>query len=587
GIISSGKTVNFTNTSTGATTYAWQINGEDIDNSFNFSATLTADGIYTITLVASNGEISCTDTYSVTIEVECNTEAFFEVSPVSPIGSVVYINSGITLDFTNTSTGASSYEWYLDANPVSNSDNYSHNFDTPGEYNITLIASNDTCQKWYGVHIDVADSASVNVEFQDPEDAVKKILTCEDIQVFNIVYKGNTAGLGSFQTGTGIGLSEGIILSSGDVKQAKYKYSEQFLDAPGDPDLTSLVSLPTNDASVLEFDFIPTYDSLVFRYVFASDEYEEFVCTNFNDVFAFFLSGPGIGGQKNLALVPNTNLPVSVNTINNGNVAYDFFCIPQNSLYYINNPSKINLGYDGYTKVLSVNEKVTPGLTYHIKLAIADVFDATLSSAVLIEAKSFGCNRLDLISSQPCPNDTYTFTVIGPGISTNKYSDIEWNFGDGTAFTGSQSNITHSYNSPGNYLVSCVVNYSDGKSDSLTESIIVYEKFILESSADTTQICRDKKINLNSFLKNCTEWSYANIKVKLTLDIPCNAQNVSWQVKNKEGKTVLSGGNYPYGSMKLSFESELPPGIYYVYGQDINGKGWCNGTIKFESTGGT
>src|SRR5690606_39091386 len=77
------------------------------------------------------------------------------------------------------------------------------------------------------------------------------------------------------------------------------------------------------DKSVLEFDFIPTGDTISFNYVFASSEYNSFTCTQYNDAFGFFLSGPGINGPfsnnaVNLAVVPNTTIPITVNTVNSG-----------------------------------------------------------------------------------------------------------------------------------------------------------------------------------------------------------------------------------------------------------------------------
>ena len=146
----------------------------------------------------------------------------------------------------------------------------------------------------------------------------------------------------------------------------------------------------TYDVCFIELDIVPTADSLSFNYVFGSEEYDEFIGTEFNDVFGFFISGKGIKGEKNLAVVPNSNTPVSVNTINNGKHGYNSRITASNSSYYVSNVGgNLPIEYDGLTKLMQIRQVVTPYETYHIKLAIADVSDATYDSGVLIEGKSF------------------------------------------------------------------------------------------------------------------------------------------------------------------------------------------------------
>ncbi len=142
----------------------------------------------------------------------------------------------------------------------------------------------------------------------------------------------------------------------------------------GDSDLTALSGASTFDAAILEFDFVPNADKVFFQYVFGSEEYNEFVNTQFNDVFAFFVNG------VNCATVPSLTgpEPVAINTINNGNP----FGTPPNSHpeLYINNDvasgSPFNTELDGLTHVLTCDASVVTGETNHIKLAIADTSDS-------------------------------------------------------------------------------------------------------------------------------------------------------------------------------------------------------------------
>lgn len=143
----------------------------------------------------------------------------------------------------------------------------------------------------------------------------------------------------------------------------------------------------TYDACVIELDVVPTADTLCFNYVFGSEEYDEFVGSNYNDVFAFFISGKGIKNVKNLAVVPGTKTPVSVNSINNGGGSYSKKA--SNPTYFISNlDGSVGIEYDGLTKLMEIKQAVIPYETYHIKLAIADVSDASYDSGVLIEGRS-------------------------------------------------------------------------------------------------------------------------------------------------------------------------------------------------------
>jgi len=216
------------------------------------------------------------------------------------------------------------------------------------------------------------------------------------IQISNVQYTGAAGALGTFSGGFGaIGLSNGVILSSGDVTNVNPPNNSSAAgtehNLAGDPDLQDLIpGFATNDAAVLEFDFTVTdanATTVKFDYVFASEEYNEFVYQGFNDVFGFFMSGPNFA-KRNLALIPNTNTPVSIDNVNGGNP----FGSPnaKNADQFVNNEGgSIGTQADGFTKVFSISANITPNVTYHLKLAVADAGDAVLDSFVMIKAGSF------------------------------------------------------------------------------------------------------------------------------------------------------------------------------------------------------
>ncbi len=196
-------------------------------------------------------------------------------------------------------------------------------------------------------------------------------------------------------TGTSnFGINNGIVLSSGfantDMNQINVglnglpgELGSSALSAPGDAMLDSIVTpYLTYDACVLEFDIQPVGNFMEFEYVFGSEEYPEFNCSAFNDVFGFYISGPGFAAPTNIALLPNSVIPVSINSINDGTGG----CSNNQNLYVTNIDTTNTM--DGFTTPLVSHVVVTPGSTYHLKFAVADVADMIYNSYVILKANS-------------------------------------------------------------------------------------------------------------------------------------------------------------------------------------------------------
>lgn len=211
----------------------------------------------------------------------------------------------------------------------------------------------------------------------------------------------NSAGFFSNGNSTNIGIDNGVILTTGlatDAIGPNNAGNTSFQTGNGsDPDLATLVSGTLNDACVLSFDFVPQDDHISVQYVFASEEYPEYVCSQFNDVFAFFVNGPNpMGGNysnENVALIPGTSLPVAINTVNPGVPGFwgssDGCTSLAYSSFYIDNTGGATIEYDGFTVTFVAEVAVTPGQTYNFKFAIADVTDQIYDSGVFIKGESF------------------------------------------------------------------------------------------------------------------------------------------------------------------------------------------------------
>ena len=233
-----------------------------------------------------------------------------------------------------------------------------------------------------------------------PLNLVQNVLLGPGVTVSNITFNGSASSIGSFSaTGTNLGITNGIVMTTGTVlntgagPQGPNNQPGAGVDnnAGGSALLTNLINgTQTYNAAILEFDFIPYSDTVRFKYVFGSDEYPEFAPPNssgFNDVFGFFISGPGITGMQNIAKLPSNGSIVSINNVNAiTNSSFYNFNGDGNSPPYNSNPFYIQ--YDGFTDVLEAISRVECGETYHLVLAVADVGDGQWDSGIFLEANS-------------------------------------------------------------------------------------------------------------------------------------------------------------------------------------------------------
>ncbi len=213
------------------------------------------------------------------------------------------------------------------------------------------------------------------------------------VTVSNVSYSGGNSQAGTIDIADPavVSFNHGIIMSSGDISNAvgpnKSDSITGYIGGGSDADLTNLIANSatvnpmTYDAASLSFDFVPTASTVYFTYTFASDEYLEWV-NLFNDVFAFYVNG------TNCATVPNpaggSNLPVSIDSINS---AVNTNLFRDNS--FSNPPANpLNIEYDGLSVEMICSANVNPGVTNHMKLAIADTSDGILDTAVMIKAQS-------------------------------------------------------------------------------------------------------------------------------------------------------------------------------------------------------
>ena len=274
-------------------------------------------------------------------------------------------------------------------------------------------------------------------------------------QAFNITSStgsdfGSTNGIGYFEAnGSSWPFENGLIMTSGDVANAPGPESGVLGDGtyawPGDGDLEAFIpglnAGDTNNASIIEFEFVPVSNSMSFDFIFAAEEYGTFQCT-FTDAFAFLLTDSA-GNTTNLAIVPGTDDPISVLTVRDDQ--YNGGCESVNEEWFANYygpgglpPLTSPTNFIGHTEVMTASATVIPNEVYTIKLVVADDGDTIYDSAVFIDGGSFDIGQLDLgedilVSSGNALCEGQEIVLDAGALPNN--STIEW-FMDGTLMEG-------------------------------------------------------------------------------------------------------------------------------------------------------
>jgi len=248
-------------------------------------------------------------------------------------------------------------------------------------------------------HAQLAVSPQSNVQ------ELAAAITGPGVRIANPTIDCHAQGFGEFSyTGGVLGVNDGVLLTTGRISNAvgpnnvENRTFEQ--GTPGNALLNTVTGRTTFDACRLEFDIIPGGDTLRFNFAFASEEYNEWVGSQYNDVFGFFISGPGIvgdpgiGNEKNIALIPNTAQAVTINNVNNGS----------NQAYFRDNAGGQHIQYDGITQGLQAVAVVQPCQTYRLKLIVADASDRKFDSGVFIERIQSNAVTMQTFTATSFPN---------------------------------------------------------------------------------------------------------------------------------------------------------------------------------------
>ena len=241
----------------------------------------------------------------------------------------------------------------------------------------------------------------VTTNNQSAQQLIQNVLVGKGVSVSNITFTGSPIAIGEFDSqNANVGINNGIVITTGTVQNngngshGPNNSAQAGMDngAAGSPLLQQELgqNVETFNAATIQFNFVPYSDSVKFSYVFGSEEYHEYVGSAFNDIFAFYISGYGINGLQNMAIIPNSQDVVAINSINNGSTD-NGPC--KNCNFFVSNtganPSDVTkIQYDAFTTKLEASSKVQCGQEYTLIIAIADVGDALYDSGIFLEANS-------------------------------------------------------------------------------------------------------------------------------------------------------------------------------------------------------
>jgi 3D (Asp-Asp-Asp) domain-containing protein len=390
------------------------------------------------------------------------------------------------------------------------------------------------------------------------EELIKKVFIGGDcFDVSNVKYTGDPVSVGKFNGGkNALKINNGIVMTTGTIKSAEgpndnANYGYTVNDVTEDKDLKKLLGSgeALHDQCILEFDFVPTTNEIQFEFVFASEEYCEYVNSAYNDIFGFFISGPGFNGPytnkgQNIALVPGSTKNVSINNVNN---------LSFNN-YYVNNVNTLSnssgscssikqIGayltdtqFDGFTTPLLAKATVIPCQKYHIKLAICDVKDHGYDSAVFLKGNSFSSGASAIVS--PYAPKTFSFD-----------QETVYEGCDSTAFTFSR--LDNDTSAP------LTINFSVDASSTATQGVD-YQTLPTSVTIPAGQMTASVPVNV---LSDAITEIDENIVIAVDKSCSCSKSKISIKIKDKPLFTLAVPDTSFCGSAIVKLNSKVTGNI--------------------------
>lgn len=276
--------------------------------------------------------------------------------------------------------------------------------------------------------------------------AVNTLLQGNDVTISNLAIDCDDQAIGIL-AGSSIGLipDTSLALSTGYIfglAKPNVSGGESWqTSSMGDPDFSVLGANNSSDACVVEFDVVPTFNTIQFDFTFGSEDYTEINIGTYQDICAVFVSGAGISGTQNFALVPGGDTLVSSGTISP----------TMNASYYVDNTAGPDVEYDGFTTRLRGTVPVQAGTTYHFKVGVADMGDQNFDSGLFFGPGDIWSEQLIGIET----TDISELSIYPNPVREQARIDLTTHSGDLTLFQlfNSAGQLVRSINFNGNHFV--------------------------------------------------------------------------------------------------------------------------------------
>lgn len=269
----------------------------------------------------------------------------------------------------------------------------------------------------------ISVASAESVQSLGDELSVEEVLTTllgASLNATRVSYSGENGQAGTFEGyeflfgdefGRGIVLSSGsvtsVVATSNNSDKSTTEYSSQSVD---DEHLGDNVY----DPAKLEISFYPTFETITLDFIFGSEEYNEYVQTEFNDQIKILVNG------ENCAKTPDGQ-SFSVNAVNNREIFPPLEGDPgasSNAELFINNDPGLDANnkgseagttaatyatqMDGFTKLIQCSAVVNPGELNELVIGVIDVGDAEYDSWVFFRAGSLNSTP---VGSGPLDSD--------------------------------------------------------------------------------------------------------------------------------------------------------------------------------------